>query len=283
MMELDALKTGFHYCMHGLGAFAGVRQTNTKEAFYRWYKKGIKCFEFDIGKTADNKYVAVAHTVDKKSMRRMEVFEEPKEYTESWFMSQTLFSLSTKGLTPMSLNDIIKLLIKHEDIVVMLDLFGLFEKTEILDFLAALSDSIGDNKTIKERLLVESYSLEAAGFIAQHDYRGIYCARHEYNTAEINIAETISFLKANNVLFISYPFMYNESFKGELENYSKNGLTVFSRTKYNNKQKELSSYGVTVNIVSFVFDKKLFLFQYMAYMCACFRRLLAKIYVKIKY
>ena len=79
-MTVHELKGKFNYCMHGLGAFAGVRQTNTKEAFLRWYKKGVKVFEFDIGKTTDNKYVAVAHTVDEKSMRRMEVFEKPNVY-----------------------------------------------------------------------------------------------------------------------------------------------------------------------------------------------------------
>ena len=61
-MKAQELKDKFNYCMHGLGAFAGVRQTNTKEAFLRWYKKGVK------------------------------VFEKPDIYAYDWFMKQTLFS-----------------------------------------------------------------------------------------------------------------------------------------------------------------------------------------------
>ena len=100
---------------------------------------------------------------------------------------------------------------------------------------------------------------------------------------ENDVDAVISFLKENSVLFISYPFMYTEKFPGEIEKYSESGMTVFSRTKYNNKNKKLMDCGVSVNIVSYVFDKKVCVFQYLRYMLACTRRLLAKIYVRIKY
>lgn len=282
-MTVHELKGKFNYCMHGLGAFAGVRQTNTKEAFLRWYKKGVKVFEFDIGKTDDSKYVAVAHTVDEKSMRRMEVFEKPDIYAYDWFMKQTLFSLSTKGLTPISLQNIVDMLSDYKDAVFMLDLFGMFAKEQILKFLEALTFCIGEKKELHERLLIEAYTTETVALISKSGYKGIYCARYEYNTGENDVESVISFLKENDIFFISYPFMYTEMFPGEIEKYSKSGMTVFSRTKYNNKNKKLIESGVSVNIVSYVFEKKVCVFQYMRYMLACTRRLLAKIYVRIKY
>lgn len=282
-MTVHELKDKFNYCMHGLGAFAGVRQTNTKEAFLRWYKKGVKVFEFDIGKTTDNKYVAVAHTVDEKSMRRMEVFEKPNVYDFDWFMKQTLFSLSTKGLTPISLQNIIDMLSEYKDTVFMLDLFGMFTEEQILNFLDVLSLCIGEKTELKERFLIEAYTTETVAIVSKSGYKGIYCARYEYNMGENDVDAVISFLKENSVLFISYPFMYTEKFPGEIEKYSEGGMTVFSRTKYNNKNKKLMDCGVSVNIVSYVFDKKVCVFQYLRYMLACTRRLLAKIYVRIKY
>lgn len=142
-MDLTSLKGQYNYCMHGLGAIGGLRQTNTLEAFNRWYKRGVRVFEFDIARTEDDRYVAVAHTVDEKSMFRMEITEKPQEYTYDWYMGQKLFPKSTKGLTPLSLESIIQLLVKHNDCVFMLDLFGMFTEDKTKHFLNAIDTVVG--------------------------------------------------------------------------------------------------------------------------------------------
>lgn len=104
-MTITDLSKGFHYCMHGLGAYKGLRQTNTLEALNYWYKKGVRVFELDIAITDDNQYFAVAHTVDAPSMKRLDIVERPQKYTFDWFMSKKLFPVTTKGLTPISLQN----------------------------------------------------------------------------------------------------------------------------------------------------------------------------------
>ena len=127
-MTVFDLKNGFQYAMHGNGAYKGLRQTNTLDALLYWYNKGVRVFEIDMARTDDNQYVAVAHDMKDKSLRRLEIFNPPKYRTAEWFMQQKLFSVSTKGLKPLSLQSIVNILKEHQDMIIMLDLFGMFSR-----------------------------------------------------------------------------------------------------------------------------------------------------------
>lgn len=273
---LDNLKTGYHYCMHGVGAIGGVRQTNTLEAFQRWYKKGVRVFEFDLAITEDKQYVAVAHTVDRKSMRRMEVLEIPQTYSYDWFMQQRLFSHTTKGLTPLSLADVIRLLKEDTDCCFMLDLFGMFTFADMKLFLGALDSFVSDDEDVKSRLLLEAYNGEMAEAICEHGtkYNVIYCVRYEgHMNGE---AVSVDYLRKNEIEYISYPWMYTEQFPGELERYTAAGFTAFSRTVFNTKVRKLKKAGVTVNIVSYQFHGWKIIYELPLYALACVKRILVK-------
>lgn len=245
----------FQYAMHGLGAYKGLRQTNTLEALQYWYAKGVRIFEIDIAITDDNQYVAVAHTVDQKSMKRLEILEEPVQYDKSWFMSQKLFPLTTKGLTPLDFFSICDLLSKYSDMIFMIDIFGFFEKSQTAALLNSLSEVLTQKKFLKDRILVEAYNMDMAHVINERGYQIIYCGRYEYDTDPIDIESRIRTLQSLNVKYVSYPWMYHDRFPGEIEQYVKSGINVFSRTKYNNKTAELKKSGVMVNIVACVFNK----------------------------
>lgn len=279
--SLQNLKTRYCYCMHGLGAVKGLRQTNTLEAFNLWYKRGVRVFEFDLAKTDDNKYVAVAHTVDKKSMTRMEILEEPDCYSYEWFMKQRLFPLTAGGLTPLSLSDVFELLNSHKDCIFMLDLFGMFTGLDLIPFLEAADSLITNYNDINDRLLLEAYNRQMSDTISSHSskYNIIYCVRYEGNTDKDG-AVPIEYLKDKQISFVSYPWMYEKDFPGEIKAYSEAGITVFSRTKYNTKNKKLQAAGVSVNIVGYKFSGALILIQYPLYVLACVNRLISKVKIK---
>lgn len=272
----DLREQSFTYCMHGLGAYKGVRQTNTREAFLYWLGQGVQVFELDIGKTEDNKYVAVAHTVDEKSMRRMEIFNVPKSYTEEWFMQQRLFPLSTEGLSPVSIDMFIEIMKAYPETVFMIDIFGMFTKEETGDFLEALNTALRDSITLKERILVEAYNHEMVKKIRERNFEVIYCARHEYSPRVINTEKEIHFLRENDVSFVSYPWFYTNNNPEEIGDYISNDMIVFSRTKYNLNSHKLKRMGVKVNIVAYKFDGMMAPIQMIRYFSYCVKRLIVK-------
>lgn len=285
MSTVRDLKKTFQYATHGLGAYKGLRQTNTYDALIYWYKKGIRVFEIDMAKTADDDYVAVAHYLNEKDLSRLEVFDLPEKHarTKEWFMGQKLFSISSVGLRPLSVESIIRLMNKHKDMIVMLDLFGLFTSEEATCFTSVLERYIGGSIDIWERLLLESYNQEMSmGIQSVSDKANIIaCVRYEENEDD-EAAVSAEELLSQGIRFISYPWYYTKKHPGELEIYARNGITVFSRTKDNTKESELKCAGVSVNIVAQKYDGARIVYQYPLYMMMYIKRILVKIYIRLK-
>ncbi len=284
-MNINELKGSYNYAMHGNGAFKGLRQTNTMEAFSYWHGKGIKIFEIDFARTADGNYVAVAHTVEDKSLRRLEIIDLPpvEQRTEEWFMSQKLFSISTKGLTPLSLKTCVETARANKDCIFVFDLFGFFTKDECFDFAQKMKGFAGDDNELWNRILLEAYNGEMSEGLASGAPEGniIYCARYEYNDKEDGFVSP-DWLLERNIRFVSYPWKYENMFKGEIEKYSSAGITVFSRTKFNTKNGKLKAAGVSVNLIAKRFDGILIIFQYPLYMLTYFKRIYVKKLVQKK-
>lgn len=270
--------------MHGLGAYKGLRQTNSLNAWEYWYSKGIKIFEIDIAKTMDNKYVAVAHALDNKSLRRLELFNLPEYRSFEWFMSQKLFQISTSGLSPLSIEQIVSFIEIHSDIVIMLDLFGLFERLEAKVFTEYLYLLIKDKTIIWKRILLEAYNIEMVNGIkdANDEAEVIYCARYE-KTSTLEKTFSPQELIQMGIRFVSYPWHYRNRYPNEIKEFTKAGMTVFSRTKFNTKDSKLRAEGVNVNIIANKFDRFLILFQLPMYMMTYIKRLFVKILIKLKY
>lgn len=283
MNSVHQLKDSFQYAMHGCGAYKGLRQTNTKEAIIHWYEKGVRVMEIDIAPTSDGDYVAVAHHLDKKDLRRLEIFNLPESRTKDWFMSQKLFSISTSGLTPLSLESIVNLMKEKEDLIVMFDLFGLFSKEGSRQFIEKLKPYM-DDPNLWDRCLLESYNIPMIEGIhtAQEEANIIACVRYEKN---INEKETISpeDLLSKDVKFVSYPWYIQKLHPGEIKQYSDAGITVFSRTKSNRWTAQLINEGVSVNIVANRFDRFLMPIQWALYVTTYFKRIYIKILIRFKY
>lgn len=284
-MNINELKGSYNYAMHGNGAFKGLRQTNTMEAFEYWHAKGIKIFEIDFARTSDGNYVAVAHTLEDKPLRRLEILDLPpeNERTEEWFMSQKLFKISTKGLTPMSLKTCVETAKANADCIFVFDLFGFFTKDECFDFADKIMGFVGDDEELWNRILLEAYNGEMSeGLMSGAPLCNvIYCARYEFNDKEGG-AVSPEWLLERNIRFVSYPWKYEALFKGEIEKYSSAGITVFSRTKFNTKNGSLKGAGVSVNLIAKRFDGLLIIFQYPLYMLTYFKRIYVKKLVKKK-
>lgn len=262
--------------MHGLGAYKGLRQTNTIEAFKYWYHKGVRIFELDMAVTEDGCYVAVAHSVDYKSMKRMEILERPQSYSHQWFMAQKLFPLTTKGLSPIDFHTLRKILEDYPDTQFMLDLFGFFTRKEVAPLVSDLKRMLNYESRLLERIIVEAYNIDMAREICNQGVQCIFCARHEYDLGEIDLSLRISALVDLGVKFVSYPWKYATVFPGEIERYANMGMTVYSRTLYNRETVLLAGKGVKVNIVDCVFDNVLYPLQLLFYYMQCAKRLVSK-------
>ena len=282
MKTVFDLQNGFSYAMHGNGAYKGLRQTNTQDAMLYWYHKGVRIFEIDMARTSDNQYAAVAHYMSRKDLRRLELFDPPEQCTLEWFKAQKLFSISTRGLTPLSLDRIVEQLVQHEDMIVMLDLFGMFTAEEAADFTQAVCVCIGRRTELWDRILLEAYNEDMMDGIQKTSGQAnvIVCVRYEENEHEETTVAPQTLLD-RGIHFISYPWHYCRNHDGELKEFAREGITVFSRTKDNRNEAELKEAGVKVNILAQRYDGFRILYQYPLYMMTYFKRVLVKIYIKL--
>lgn len=282
MKTVFDLQNSFEYAMHGNGAYRGLRQTNTLDAMLYWYQRGVRVFEIDMARTSDDQYVAVAHYLNKKDLRRLEIFELPAQCTADWFMKRKLFSVSTRGLKPLSLQMIVDLLCSHQDMIVMLDLFGMFTLDEAEHFVKSLRDIISDREDLWKRILIETYNSEMMDGIQKvsDNVNIISCVRYEENEKDEHTVKPQELL-SRGVHFVSYPWYCSESHPGEVEDFAGNGLIVFSRTKDNTMSDKLKQAGVKVNIVAQKYDGWRIVYQYPMYMLTYLKRIGVKIYIKL--
>ena len=106
MADIKSLKNTFTFGMHAGGAYNGLRYTNSLDAFKFWYSKGARFFEFDIAMDSNGNFAAITHSFKETDIRKRELFSKQKDYTAEWFSNQKLYTISTKGLIPLSLINI---------------------------------------------------------------------------------------------------------------------------------------------------------------------------------
>ncbi len=165
MANVCDLKNSFHVAMHAMGSYHKLTYTNSREAFLSWYAKGLRIFEVDLAETEDKKFVCIAHRMAYKDLKRVGISAIPNHLTAEWFLRQKLFPHMSKGLTPLSLEDLIDLLKQYQDVILMLDLFGQFERHAIERFSHCLKGFAGEDTSIIDRLLIETYNEEMTAAI----------------------------------------------------------------------------------------------------------------------
>ncbi len=253
------LKGGFYYAMHGGGAVCGKKHTNSKDAIDYWYKIGKRIFEFDLAPTSDGHYVAIAHHLNKSDLNNVEIYNIPSDCTEEWFLQQHLYGRTTLGLTPLSLKRIIEKMEENPDVIVMLDLYGIFSEEATCRFGCELDTILRGRSDILNRLLVEVYCPDMIRGIREsgNQFNLIYGV--DYGTIEnygIANKTTPDYLKEQGVGFVSYPLFYSKEHPGELDKFVSAGFCMFCRTSSNVRTDQLKKIGIHVNLIDTYYEGK---------------------------
>lgn len=251
--SIDDLKNEFSYAMHGGGSLYGKLQTNSRDAFEKWRKEGNTIFEFDLAISDDDQIVAIAHHLNKRDLEKVEIFEASERYTEAWFENKKLYSMTTQGMSPLTLKKIIDLMREDNQLIMMLDLYGMFSRAQSKLFAERLKEIIGEEIELYNRLLVEVYCKEMIEGIQSVAKKANLIYGIDNGIARIN-SDVVNRNKPSELLkydvhFVSYPLMYQKDNPSEMEEFRNNGFCIFSRTDNNVQHERLKKLGVSVNLV----------------------------------
>jgi len=250
-MNIDGLKDSFQYGMHGCGSYKGTKHVNTLEALRYWRRRGVKVMEIDMAKTYDGGFVALAHLMNKHYLNLVEIdiLDNPEELTENWFMSQKLCKRTNRGgLTPMNLSMIVDLMRDDPELIVMFDLWRMWDSKDTRDFSMCFSKLASED--IKKRCVIEVYNKNMLAGIreTESDLKVMYCV-HGPQDPEFDENVSPDILKRLGINIISYPWLSAQEHPGELESYHNAGFIIFSLYKDNRYSKQMKSSGVNVNLV----------------------------------
>jgi len=266
-MKVQDLVGQYHYGMRALGAISGTYHTNTLEGYRHWGSKGIRFWETDVAVSADGRYVMIGHFLDRETMRRMEITDLPDELTHDWYMRQKLFPRSTKGLTPLSLEDIVRFALDEPEQCFMLDMYPFslgdsLQKTT--DFLRCLTDCVGIHAELYDRIIVEAYNQEMLQALhAFSQIRNIQLSVSHFmeNEGVRDIRAFVDFARENGVTVISYEWRYAREHIDHLEVLRDCGFLFVSRSVTNcfeNGKKK--KYGVNIALLDYYVTKPTDLF-----------------------
>lgn len=279
MTTIFNLRGTFGYGMHGCGYYKGTKHANTYEGFKYWRSRGESFIEVDIARTLDGRYVALAHKMITRDLRRLEIndFSATDVFTHNWYMRQVLFCKSTNGLTPMDVKMIINELKEDKDLIVMFDLYGMWLQEETELFSKYLLQ-INDDERLFSRILVEAYNQDMINGInnaSNGEIPIIYCV-HEDSAGAHHQFLSASVLNMNNIYCISYPWSYHERYAGELEEFASNNFIIVSLSKDNRYAKKMQRGGVNIALVDNIYHKGDFLIKYPIYLAGRLKNLLVQ-------
>ena len=263
-MNVDGLRDSFQYGMHGGGVYKGTKHVNSVEALKYWRRRGVKVMEIDMAKTCDDGFVALAHLMNKHYLNLVEIDipDKHEELTEEWFMSQKLCKRTTKGLTPMNLSMIVDLLKDDSELIVMFDLWRMWDSQDTRDFAMCFSNLASED--IKRRCVIEVYNKTMLAGIreAGSDLKVMYCV-HGPQDPQFDENVNPSILKQLGINIISYPWLSAQEHPGELKKYHDADFTIFSLYKDNRYCNQMKSSGVIVNLVDYKYPKILLMLYWL--------------------
>lgn len=264
-MKVVDLKCTFQYGMHGCGYYKGASHANSLEAMQYWMRHGVKVIEIDICKTIDDKFVAMAHLLNSKFLNALDINPDKDnsqdKFTGHWFMRQRLCKRSTGGLSPMNLAMIIEEMTNNSEVVVMFDLWGLWD-VDSAKLFAEQIDRLEQN--IKDRCVLEVYNKKMLAGIREVNSSlfVMYCV-HGSSAAEFDENVSPEILKKLGVDIISYPWVCTKGHPGELEKYHQEGFTIFSLSHDNRLNKQMRDVGVNVNLIDVFHSPKYYALSLM--------------------
>ena len=104
----------YNIITHALGGIDGLTYLNSRESFINYYDKGCRLFEVDLTQTSDGVWVCRHNW--KESLGQWEG-EERKVLSSEEFLNTPIYG----KYTPMTFEDLLKLLDEYPDAFVMLD------------------------------------------------------------------------------------------------------------------------------------------------------------------
>lgn len=258
-MDINGLRNSFQYGMHGCGFYKGTYHVNALEALKYWRKQGVKVMEIDMAKTQDGGFVALAHLMNKHYLNLVEIDipADGEQLTESWFMNQKLCKRTTSGLSPINLSMIVELMREDPELIVMFDLWRMWERIDTRNFSEQLSILASDD--IKGRCVIEVYNKTMLDGIrdADNKLRIMYCV-HGSQDPHFDEEVNPTILKGLGINIISYPWLCTKDHPGELEKYKEAGFIIFSLFKDNRFSYQMQKVGVNVNLVDIKYNLRNF-------------------------
>lgn len=259
-MNINDLRNGFQYGMHGCGYYKGVSHVNALESMKYWRTKGVNVMEIDICKTGDGKFVALAHLMNDYYLNRIEIAPsidykiDNQRYTEGWFLGKKICENTTGGLTTMNLNMIVDELSLNPEMIVMFDLWRMWDKDDTKLFSNQLVE-LDKGRGVLDRCVIEVYNKEMLNGIKEAKKRlnTMYCV-HAPNDPKADENVTPYTLKEMGVNVISFPWESTFDHPMELETYHKEGFIIFSLYKDNRYYREMKKAGVNVNLVDVLYQ-----------------------------
>ncbi len=234
---------------HALGIVDGYAETNSLEAFYESYEKGIRVFEGDFQLTSDGVLV-LRHDFEMGSYYTLgqEVVDDELWMDEEQFVS----TMIQKNLTPLTAMDLMWLLVEHEDAFLVTDTKDLDEDIVKAQF-TALVDCIkatGD-PSLFERVIVQIYYEKMYELVTDiHPFsQWIFTL---YQIYDPDMYEIGSFCAENGIEVVTMPQSSARIDKSEILHSF--GLKVYTHTV--NKSYEVR-YGLNNGIAGFYTDSLL--------------------------
>lgn len=258
---------GFTIGMHGGGELFGFQKNNSADALERWLSKGICFFEFDVSETSDKQFVAFAHRLNESYLSQVELSPTLYGCSKDWFLSSKLYPFSSKGLSTLCVDNLLKLLESNPSIIIMFDLFAA-TKDEVQRFAAYLRDNNKEN--ILSRVLVEVYDLDVARVLLDQtpNINIIYGVQPDSliwldNSARVNRCfnrEFIAELKLFNIRFISFQWSYRKLYSKGIRELADCGFCVLSHKDSDLKAYKCHQEGVSILLIDFYYGDNKFLF-----------------------
>ena len=189
----------YNIITHALGGIDGLTYLNSRESFINYYDKGCRLFEVDLTQTSDGVWVCRHNW--KESLGQWEG-EERKVLSSEEFLNTPIYG----KYTPMTFEDLLKLLDEYPDAFVMID----SKQYSVRNYQRTLEDyaqyrEIAINAGLEHTLGRSSrkYTIQPC-ILEQHfciNFPYIYSLWQEYTTEELNdIAE---FCQTNKIMAVT--------------------------------------------------------------------------------
>lgn len=200
------------YIAHAMGGIDGYPYTNSIEAFKDNYDKGFRVFEVDLLFTSDGELVA-RHEWSESDYERFEQLDlidlssiEKNERDEYVPTLEQFLSMKINGqYSPMTFEDIIKLLQEYDDVVFVTDTKWADEDSVKQSFTAIVEQVTAVDETLLSRIIPQLYTLEMFDMVEEiYEFdRYIYTMYQETHRSNYEVIEFIN--ENEEIVFVTMP------------------------------------------------------------------------------